>query len=106
MSQASEQLLSADQAKRLVELLDILPRKGTGDKRWDVLQLRLNVALYTAYKRRKKGAATVAQTDALLDALLQRLLDTYPGATDPVTEQRVGDISDALNEARRFLGAI
>jgi hypothetical protein len=99
-------MLSAAQAERLAELLKPVPKKATGDKRWDLLHRRLNEALYTAMKRQKKGAITVGQTDQLLDGLSQRLLDTYDPDADLVKEQRIGEISDALQEARRFLGVV
>jgi hypothetical protein len=105
--EAPEQPLTVAQAKRLGELLKPVPKRATGDRGWDVPHRRLNEALYRSrYRTGKKDALTAAETDALLDRLLQRLIDTFPGDPDPVTEQRVGDISDALNEARRFLGIV
>jgi hypothetical protein len=106
MSEASERPLNADQAKRLAELLETLPRKATGDRRWDLLQRRLNQALYSAHTGRKKNAPTVAETDAILDGLAQRLLDTAPQSPDPVQEQAAGDISEAIRDARDFLGVV
>jgi hypothetical protein len=106
MPEASETLLSAAQAKHLAELLKPVPKKATGDLLWDLRLFRLNQMIFTAWSRIKKDAATVAQTDSVLDALAQRLLDTYDPDADLVKEQRIVEISDALQEARRFLGVV
>jgi hypothetical protein len=106
MPEAPETLLSAAQAKQLAELLKPVPKKATGDLLWDLRLRHLNQMIFTAWTRSKKDAATVAQTDSVLDGLAQRLLDTAPQSPDPVQEQAAGDIREAIRDARDFLGVV
>jgi hypothetical protein len=104
MSERLETRLTKAQAYDLAQLLKPVPQKTIGDTQWDRLLLLMNMALYSPkYRRRCELVAPVSAMDRILDLMAQRLLDTYPGPTDPTTEQRMGEISDAIQEARSYL---
>ncbi len=104
MAEDSEKRLTQAQAHDLAQILKPIPKKVTGDKLWDRLLLLMNKGLWSPrYRRTPKRVVPVAVFDRVLDAMAQRLMDTYPEAPDPVTEQRIGEISDAIRDARDYL---
>jgi hypothetical protein len=85
-------------------LLKPVPSKFTDDAEWDWLLAKLGKALFSPrYQGTPKLVVPVRALDDILDRMAQRLMDTHPVAPDPVTEQRVGEISDAIRDARAFL---
>ncbi len=104
MSESPERRLSKAEAQTVYRLLKPVPIKLTDDAEWDWLSGQLGRALFSArYQRPPKLVVPVRILDDILDHMAQRLMDTYPVAPDPVTEQRVGEISDAIRDARAFL---
>jgi hypothetical protein len=104
-SEVPETLLAAAHAKHLAALLKPARTKRQTVADWDVVQRRLNCGLWAASRGYSDFLTpTARQVDDLLDAQLEALLEILRRLrVTPEQNERLGLVSDAINEARRYL---